>query len=95
MIDQEIIVAERNAALRAAFAELPQPCRELLAMLMSDPSPAYAEISARLGMAVGSIGPTRARCLERLRRSPHLVAVLGDQAGGDIEVKEPRGEQGE
>jgi hypothetical protein len=46
-------------------------------------------------MAVGSIGPTRARCLERLRRSPHLIAVLGDQAGGDIEVKEPRGEQGE
>ena len=54
MIEQEIIVAERNAALRAAFAELPQPCRELLSMLMSDPSPAYAEISARLGMAVGS-----------------------------------------
>jgi hypothetical protein len=46
-------------------------------------------------MAVGSIGPTRARCLERLRRSQHLVAVLGDQAGDDIEVKEPRGEQGD
>jgi RNA polymerase sigma factor (sigma-70 family) len=95
MIEQEVIVAERNAALRAAFAELPQACRELLSMLMSDPSPAYAEISARLGMAVGSIGPTRARCLERLRRSPHLVAVLGDQTGDDIEVKEPRGEQGD
>ena len=95
MIEQEIIVAERDAALRAAFAELPQPCRDLLSMLMSDPSPAYAEISARLGMAVGSIGPTRARCLERLRRSPHLAAVLGDQAGDDIEVKEPRGEQGD
>ena len=94
-IEQEIITAERNAALRAAFAELPQPCRELLSMLMSDPSPAYAEISARLGMAVGSIGPTRARCLERLRRSPQLAAVLGDQAGDDIEVKEPRGEQGD
>jgi RNA polymerase sigma factor (sigma-70 family) len=95
VIEQEIIVAERNAALRAAFAELPQPCRELLSMLMSDSSPAYAEISARLGMAVGSIGPTRARCLERLRRSQHLVAVLGDQVGDDIEVKEPRGEQGD
>jgi RNA polymerase sigma factor (sigma-70 family) len=100
MIEQEVIVAERNAALRGAFAELPQPCRELLTLLMSDPAPAYAEISARLGMAIGSIGPTRARCLDRLRRSPHLVAVLDDQAGDgievdDIEIKEPRGEQGD
>ena len=100
MIEQEVIVAERNAALRAAFAELPQPCRRLLSLLMSDPPPAYAEVSARLGMAIGSIGPTRARCLDRLRRSPHLVAVLGDQAGGhievdDIQVKESRGEQGD
>jgi RNA polymerase sigma factor (sigma-70 family) len=100
MIEQEVILAERNTALRAAFAELPQPCQELLSLLMSDPPPAYAEISARLGMAIGSIGPTRARCLSRLRRSPHLAAVLGDQAGDgfevdDIEVKEPRGEQGD
>jgi RNA polymerase sigma factor (sigma-70 family) len=91
MIEEEIIVAERNAALRAAFAELPRTCHELLSMLISDPSPAYAEVSATLGMAVGSIGPMRARCLDRLRRSQHLVAVLGNQAE-DIEVKEPRGE---
>jgi len=90
MIEEEVIVAERNAALRAAFAELPQTCHELLSMLMSDPPPAYVEVSATLGMAVGSIGPTRARCLERLRRSPHLVAVLGNQAEG-IEVMEPKG----
>ena len=90
-IEQEIIRAERDAALRAAFAELPPMCHELLSMLMSDQAPAYAEISARLGMAVGSIGPTRARCLERLRRSPHLVTVLGSQAG-TIEGEEPRGE---
>jgi hypothetical protein len=100
MIEQEVIVAERNAALRTAFAELPRSCQELLSLLMSDPPPGYAEISARLGMAIGSIGPTRARCLDRLRRSPHLVAVLGDQAGDgievdDIEVKESRGEQGD
>jgi hypothetical protein len=41
-------------------------------------------------MPVGSIGPMRARCLDRLRHSQHL-AVLGNQAE-DIEVKEPRGE---
>jgi RNA polymerase sigma factor (sigma-70 family) len=90
-IEQEIIKAERDAALRAAFAELPPACHELLSMLISDPAPAYAEVSARLGMAVGSIGPTRARCLERLRRSPHLLTVLGSQAGA-IEDQEPRGE---
>ena len=78
MIEQEIIVAERDAALRAAFAELPPSCHELLSMLMSDPPCAYADISATLGIPVGSIGPTRARCLNRLRRSPHLTAVLGE-----------------
>ena len=78
MIEQEIIVAERDAALRAAFAELPPGCHELLSMLMSDPPCAYADISATLGIPVGSIGPTRARCLNRLRRSPHLTAVLGE-----------------
>ena len=57
MIEQEVIVAERNAALGPRRSSC-RTCRELLAMLMSDPSPAYAEISARLGMAVGSIGPT-------------------------------------
>jgi DNA-directed RNA polymerase specialized sigma24 family protein len=90
-IEEEIIRAERDAALRAAFAELPPACHELLSMLISDPAPAYAEVSARLGMAVGSIGPTRARCLERLRRSPHLLTILGSQAGG-IGDQEPRGE---
>jgi RNA polymerase sigma factor (sigma-70 family) len=80
-IEQEIIRAERDAALRAAFAELSPACHELLSLLISDPSPGYTEISARLGMPVGSIGPTRSRCLDRLRRSPHLTAVLDDQVG--------------
>jgi RNA polymerase sigma factor (sigma-70 family) len=80
MIEQEIIDAERNAALRAAFDELPQGCHDLLSLLISDEPPGYAEISVRLQMPVGSIGPTRARCLDRLRRSPRVAAVL-DRAG--------------
>ncbi len=87
VIEHEIIVAERDAALRAALAELPQNCRELLSMLIGDPPRNYADISATLGIAVGSIGPTRARCLDRLRRSPHLTAFLGDSASV-INVKE-------
>jgi len=86
-IEQELITAERNAALRAAFAELSGRCHELLSMLISDPPPAYADISAALGIPVGSIGPTRARCLDRLRRSPHLAGVLGNGAPG-VEVSE-------
>jgi RNA polymerase sigma factor (sigma-70 family) len=86
-IEQELIAAERDAALRAAFAELPRRCHELLALLMSDPPPGYAYISATLGLPVGSIGPTRARCLDRLRRSPHLIGVLGDGAQ-DVEFSE-------
>lgn len=73
MIDEEMLAAERGAAIRAAFAELSHSCRELLAMLVSDPPRAYADISRALGVAVGSIGPMRARCLDRLRRSPRLA----------------------
>jgi len=87
MIEDDLIEAERNAALRAAFAELPAGCHALLSMLMSDPPPGYAEVSAALGIPVGSIGPTRARCLNRLRRSPHLAAVLGAESGR-VKVRE-------
>jgi RNA polymerase sigma factor (sigma-70 family) len=85
-IEQEILAAERDAAIRAAFAELPRPCRELLSMLMCDPPCRYEDISATLGMPVGSIGPRRARCLDRLRRSPHIAGIADEgteQTGGD------------
>ena len=69
VIDEEILMAERNAALRTAFAELPPRCQQLIGMLASDPPHSYAEISAALRIPVGSIGPQRGRCLERMRRS--------------------------
>ncbi len=87
-IDEEILMAERNACLRAAFAELPPRCQRLLGMLMSDPPHSYAEISATLDIPVGSIGPQRARCLGRLRRCPALIAL----AEGDVGVRIPGGE---
>lgn len=82
MIDEEILAAERGAALRAAFDELPRPCRELLTMLMCDPPCSYAVISATLNMAVGSIGSKRARCLGELRRSQHLAAIAESSGQG-------------
>jgi DNA-directed RNA polymerase specialized sigma24 family protein len=43
-------------------------------MLAAPDPPSYEEISAALGMPIGAIGPTRARCLDKLRRTPELVA---------------------
>jgi RNA polymerase sigma factor (sigma-70 family) len=74
VIDEEYLMAELNAALRAAFAELPPRCQQLLRMLTSDPPCSYAEISDKLQVAMGSIGPQRARCLERLRKSSALAS---------------------
>jgi RNA polymerase sigma factor (sigma-70 family) len=59
--------AARAAALRRALGRLPGRCRELLRVLMASPPPSYAEVAAALGLPLGSIGPTRARCLQRLR----------------------------
>jgi len=78
-IEQEILIAERHAALRDAFAELPPRCQQLLSMLLADPPYSYAEISVRLNIPVGSIGPHRGRCLERLRRSPAFLADYGEK----------------
>jgi len=84
-IDGEILVAERNAALRAAFAALPPRCQQLLSMLISDPPHSYADIHAELGLPVGSIGPQRARCLDRLRQSDALAAL--GEGGERIDIR--------
>jgi RNA polymerase sigma factor (sigma-70 family) len=59
--------AARAATMWRAFGELSGRCRELLRILMASPPPSYAEVAAALGLPLGSIGPTRARCLQRLR----------------------------
>jgi hypothetical protein len=52
-----------------------------MAMLIEDPPVPYIEISARLGIPVSSIGPTRRRCLDKLRRYPAIAALIDDEAG--------------
>ncbi len=66
-LDAGLLTRERDAQLWVAFARLPDRCQKLLRVLMVDPPPSYVDVSASLDMPVGSIGPTRARCLERLR----------------------------
>jgi RNA polymerase sigma factor (sigma-70 family) len=78
----ELLMAERNATLREAFARLPPGCQRLLAMLITDPPVPYTEISARLDVPVGSIGPSRHRCLERLRRDPAISGLIDAEAAG-------------
>jgi RNA polymerase sigma factor (sigma-70 family) len=80
MADEELLAAERHAALRQAFADLPAASRELMALLLVDPPLPYAHISARLGIPVGSIGPSRARCLEKLRRHPAIAGLIDAEA---------------
>ena len=74
--DRELLEAERHAALREAFAALPPSGRQLIAMLTADPPVPYIEISARLGIPVGSIGPTRRRCLDKMRRHSAVAALI-------------------
>jgi RNA polymerase sigma factor (sigma-70 family) len=78
--DTALLIAERDAALGRAFESLRPSDQALLRMLMADPGPAYEDISAALDMPIGSIGPTRARALERLRQA------LGSEDALDLMV---------
>ncbi|MEV0329157.1 sigma-70 family RNA polymerase sigma factor [Micromonospora echinospora] len=80
--DEDLLRAERRQALRDAFAQLSPRCRELLALLAGDPPSSYREIGERLGMPVGSVGPTQARCLARLRDCPALAPYVRLSPGG-------------
>jgi RNA polymerase sigma factor (sigma-70 family) len=75
-----VLDTDRARRVRAAFAQLPERCRRLLQLVVVV-SPPYAEVAAALDMPVGSIGPTRARCLDRLRRL--LAAQDGSCSGED------------
>ena len=81
--EQELLAAERHAALRAAFLDLPPCGQRLMALLIEDPPASYAEISVRLGIPIGSIGPTRSRWLAKLRRHPAIAALMTEAGPGD------------
>ncbi len=89
-MEHGVVSEELNAALRVAFGQLKPHCQQLLVLLMQTPSLPYAEIAARLGIPVGSIGPQRARCLARLRRCSALAAWIEARPGSAA----PTGEGG-
>jgi RNA polymerase sigma factor (sigma-70 family) len=70
-----VLAGERSAALLRALAMLPDRHRRLMTVMLAQPALDYQQVGDILDMPVGSIGPIRGRCLERLRRDAHLSAV--------------------
>jgi RNA polymerase sigma factor (sigma-70 family) len=66
-LDAALLSAERSEAVHRAIALLPAHCQEMLRLMMLDPAPTYEEIAAAIGRPIGSLGPSRKRCLEKLR----------------------------
>ena len=81
--DEALAALERRALLERALERLDERCAALVRLLFfEEPPPAYADAARRLGMPIGSLGPTRGRCLEKLRRN--LERIGGDVfTGGD------------
>jgi RNA polymerase sigma factor (sigma-70 family) len=75
-----VVAEERYAALREAFRSLSPQHQKLLLLLLHDPPMSYVEIGRTLGIAVGSIGPTRGRCVEHLRAHPAVRALMEPEA---------------
>ena len=67
-LDAGLLRDERHVDLVNAFRELDDDCQQLLRLLLADPPLDYDTISELIGRPKGSIGPTRARCLGKLRR---------------------------
>ncbi len=83
-LDTALLEDERDVQLWASFAQLSERCQQLLRVLMACDRPVYAEVAATFDMPIGSIGPTRMRCLERLRK---LVVESGYTFDGDREAR--------
>jgi RNA polymerase sigma factor (sigma-70 family) len=65
--ESEVVTLDDKAALWAAITRLPERCQRLLRIVAWEPRPDYSSVADTLGMPIGSIGPTRRRCLDKLR----------------------------
>lgn len=87
-LDAGLLTSERAQALWRAFAGLSGRCQALLRLLVADPPPSYEEVGKALEMPVGSIGPTRARCLEHLRHRAEAAGLSREAGGSRVERRE-------
>jgi RNA polymerase sigma factor (sigma-70 family) len=76
--EEQVIMDDQRQVLWTAVSRLSARCQELLRIVAFAPRPDYAAVAAELGLPVGSIGPTRGRCLAKLR------ALLGLDASGGL-----------
>ena len=74
--EEQVILDDQRRTLWAAIGRLSERCQELLRIIAFAPRPDYAAVADALGMPIGSIGPTRGRCLAKLR------ALLAGESGG-------------
>jgi RNA polymerase sigma factor (sigma-70 family) len=82
--DAVVLDGERDQLLWKSLGEIPQRCQVLLRALATEPPPSYSDVSLALGMPIGSIGPTRARCLDHLKKRlrTHERATTHDKPEG-------------
>jgi RNA polymerase sigma factor (sigma-70 family) len=78
-IDDELLRAEQRSVIRQGLAELREDQQQLLLLLVADPPVPYCEISRRMQLPIGSIGPTRARLLNKLKNSVAKRLFIEDQ----------------
>ena len=72
--EEQVILEDEAEALRRALGKLPERCQKLLRIVAAGPRPNYQDVASTLDMPVGSIGPTRGRCLDKLR---HELTLAG------------------
>jgi DNA-directed RNA polymerase specialized sigma24 family protein len=75
-VEDVVLRADGRRAVRRGLAELSAEQRRLLLLLVAEPALTYRQISQRLGIPIGSVGPTRSRCLRRLANTPSVRALL-------------------
>jgi len=75
--DDDLLQADQRAAVQESVQALSTRQLAVLGLLAADPPVPYVEISRRLGVPIGSIGPTRARSIQRLRQSSAVRALVG------------------
>jgi len=86
-----VLIEDRDSRLWVAFGALSERCQQLLRILSSAPELSYVEVGVALGIPVGSIGPTRGRCLESLRRRLTAADFTGSDFGGSGMSRGSRG----
>jgi RNA polymerase sigma factor (sigma-70 family) len=72
--EHQVVLEDEAALVRDCLDKLPERCQKLLRIVAAGPRPNYTDVASTLGMPVGSIGPTRGRCLDKLR---HELTLAG------------------